>query len=112
MELPMDNMTKKDDKHIKMSSPLVLESWPNVTGNRCKTQEMEGDGKGTNVAAGAYNEERKWSMMVHNEAQARWVNFKGVLLDVIMTSNSKEDTSAKIEQIVVNSNARAYHERG
>ena len=55
----MDNMTKKDDKHIKMSSPLVLESWPNVTGNRCKTQEMEGDGKGTNVAAGAYNEERK-----------------------------------------------------
>ena len=37
---------------------------------------------------------------------------EGVPWDVITTSNTKEDTIMNIEQMMVNSNARAYHERG
>ena len=37
---------------------------------------------------------------------------KGVPPNVITTSNSKEETITKIEGTMVNSNARAYHERG
>ena len=41
-------------------------------------------------------------------ARKRW----GVPLDVITTSNSKEDTITKIKRTMINSNVRAYHKIG
>ena len=50
--------------------------------------------------------------MVHEDGQTNKVNLKGVPWDLITISNSKEDTNTKIEQPMVNSHVRAYHEKG
>ena len=70
--------------------------------NRCKTQEMEVDGEESKVEANVYNEKTKQGMTTHND-------LKGVPLDLVMTSNSKEDTNPKIKETMVNYNMRKYH---
>ena len=49
---------------------------------------------------------------MHDKGQIGREKIKGVPPDVIVTSNSKEDNITKIKGTMINSNMRAYYEKG
>ena len=58
------------------------------------------------------DEEAKQSTTIHDKGQIGREKIKGVPPDVIVTSNSKEDNITKIKGTMINSNMRAYYEKG
>ena len=89
-----------------------------------KAQEEETHGPGINptcpyikdeeamVKANTKDDQAKQSTTVHEDGQACKEKMKDVPPAVIVTSNSKEDNITKIKGTMINSNMRAYYERG
>ena len=130
------NITTDNDKGPKMartskdhgedSSKLVLKTSVEtvVSESQHEAEEMEGgceeakdeasvckeDTKqSATMKADVHNIEVKESGTMDNDVQASQEDLKGVPGKVIMSSNMKEDTSMKIKGMMVNSNARVYH---
>ena len=98
--------------HGEDSSTLVLETSVVASESQREIEQTEGSYEGEKDKVDVYDEEDKQSTMVPDKGQASQVNSKGVLQDMIPSSNSKGDTSVKMKQTMVNRHTRAYHEKG
>mgnify|MGYP000353112311 CR=1 FL=1 len=119
-------MARMSKDHGEDSSTLVLETSAVASESQHETEEMEGGyeeakdeanvcdeetKRSTMTKAYVHNKEAEESMTMDNDGQASQENLKGVRRKVIMSSNMREDTSMKIKGMMVNSNARVYHNK-